>query len=87
MAAGISSGLRAAASSWSMLAKLAVADAMPLAQHGGDLLNGRRDLLRAAGGGQQLVDVGEAHRHRGVRRLDFRLLGVKLRGLAGVEFV
>ena len=34
-----------------------------------------------------MIDVGKTHRQRGVRRLDFRWLGIELRGLSGVELV
>ena len=47
--------------------RLARADVVALAQQRGDLVDGRRDLVGAAGRDQDLVDVGEAHRQRGVR--------------------
>src|SRR5262249_45087303 len=44
-------------------------NAVPLVQYLRDLANRHRDDLRGIGGGEDLVDVGESHRQRGVGRL------------------
>ena len=73
---------------WSRILKSSGApapDVMAVAQHGGDLADGQRDILRRAGGNPHVIQVGETHQLGRVRRLAGGLRRIQRRLLAGIN--